>query len=480
MIHVTFSLLVLTTRPRDRDAPGGREITRTSHGPRTASPRRIDTKPSIKHVPNCPAHEIRSTAFHARPGLARNICCEKVGSLYRSLLLLYLFTRCSSSQHLLGWVEGSISLLSSGAAVWLRTAPRDPFHGRSMLRTPPSADSPTLRVIDRAELSRHNTVESTWIVIDGLVYDVTGFKHPGGWNRIFELAGTDATRAFKLVKHSADAFKYMPNMCIGRLASGEGEAESSSYGNASEVPGGQSAKSTPSRPLTEGYHHRDAKPGDSMWNTRCRGFLPSRDPLKHVGEPYTILQELVEQMPAALADGCFRRLVEQHTERFAPIAAHLETEPHEEVRASALTLTLTPPSPSRPSPLTSHPSPSPSPSRPPPLTSHLSPFTRTLTLTRRSSSEYMPCTATSARVTYTATHQQRVIAPVRGACPTSSRRAGWRSRSDWGATRRLTMPTASSTIGSASTRSEASHRRTFDCSTASPACSTKNGSSRRM
>lgn len=75
-----------------------------------------------------------------------------------------------------------------------------------------------LRLIDRAELAAHNTEASYWIAIDGMVYDVTNFKHPGGLHRIRLHAGTDATSAFQTVRHSSRAKKYMDNMRIGRLA----------------------------------------------------------------------------------------------------------------------------------------------------------------------------------------------------------------------------------------------------------------------
>jgi indoleamine 2,3-dioxygenase len=64
-----------------------------------------------------------------------------------------------------------------------------------------------------------------------------------------------------------------------------------------------------------------------MWSTRCRGFLPSRDPLVKLTNPvYAVLHELCELMPATLADGSFRSLVEQHIERFGPITAAIEAE----------------------------------------------------------------------------------------------------------------------------------------------------------
>ena len=183
------------------------------------------------------------------------------------------------------------------------------------------------RVVDRSELAQHVSAESCWIVIDGWVYDVTGFSHPGGWNRIFELAGQDATRAFKAVKHSAAAGKYMAKMVVGKLAL---DNAAPAVAPPQERPAVVNVPSNP-RNLTEGSRHRVAKPGESMWSTRCRGFLPARDPFIAVPVPFSVLSELVGQMPAALADGSFRCLVDHHTEAFAPMAAAIVAEGSEEV-----------------------------------------------------------------------------------------------------------------------------------------------------
>ncbi|KAH7117979.1 FMN-dependent dehydrogenase-domain-containing protein [Dendryphion nanum] len=54
------------------------------------------------------------------------------------------------------------------------------------------------RVFDYAEVAKHNTAESCWVVLYGNVYDVTDFipEHPGGAKVILQLAGTDATEEY--------------------------------------------------------------------------------------------------------------------------------------------------------------------------------------------------------------------------------------------------------------------------------------------
>jgi hypothetical protein len=82
-----------------------------------------------------------------------------------------------------------------------------------------------LRKISMAEVAKHNTQESCWMVIRGLVYDMTAFMadHPGGSKPLVANAGKDATRTFEML-HNADKVlkKYGPQFVIGEL--GEAKA----------------------------------------------------------------------------------------------------------------------------------------------------------------------------------------------------------------------------------------------------------------
>ncbi|KAH7116245.1 mitochondrial cytochrome-like protein b2 [Dendryphion nanum] len=55
------------------------------------------------------------------------------------------------------------------------------------------------RLIDGAEVAQHNNKNSSWIVLESKVYDVTSFlpQHPGGAAILLKQAGTDATNEFK-------------------------------------------------------------------------------------------------------------------------------------------------------------------------------------------------------------------------------------------------------------------------------------------
>ena len=69
------------------------------------------------------------------------------------------------------------------------------------------------------EVSKHNTEESCWVVIEGKVYDATAFvdRHPGGRLTILHMAGKDATDAFAGF-HPARIYKtLLPSMYKGEV-----------------------------------------------------------------------------------------------------------------------------------------------------------------------------------------------------------------------------------------------------------------------
>jgi cytochrome b involved in lipid metabolism len=70
---------------------------------------------------------------------------------------------------------------------------------------PPNTEQ-NLKLFRLDEINKHNNAESTWIIINDLVYDVTKFimEHPGGEEVILNVAGQDATDAFNDVGHSSD------------------------------------------------------------------------------------------------------------------------------------------------------------------------------------------------------------------------------------------------------------------------------------
>lgn len=76
-----------------------------------------------------------------------------------------------------------------------------------------------LKVYKNEEVSLHNTSESTWIIMNNKVYDVTKFllEHPGGEEVILDVAGKDATEIFNDIGHSSDAKLMAEDYLIGKV-----------------------------------------------------------------------------------------------------------------------------------------------------------------------------------------------------------------------------------------------------------------------
>jgi hypothetical protein len=80
------------------------------------------------------------------------------------------------------------------------------------------------KTFTRAEVAKHNTEDSTWFIIDTVVYDVSEFvdAHPGGEAVLRQVAGTDATVAFYNL-HRHEALQKYADLAIGTI---EGEKQS--------------------------------------------------------------------------------------------------------------------------------------------------------------------------------------------------------------------------------------------------------------
>ena len=73
------------------------------------------------------------------------------------------------------------------------------------------------RVLDMAEVAKHDTREDLWVCIEGRAYDLTRYAkhHPGGWQCLASLAGRDATDAF-VNFHPASVYRaQLPALYVG-------------------------------------------------------------------------------------------------------------------------------------------------------------------------------------------------------------------------------------------------------------------------
>merc|ERR1719331_1162982 len=85
------------------------------------------------------------------------------------------------------------------------------------------AAAPSGGGITMAEVAKHTTKESCWVVVNGEVLDVTKFlkDHPGSELAILTFGGKDATEEFNMI-HPPDVIpKYAPYATIGALGEGK-------------------------------------------------------------------------------------------------------------------------------------------------------------------------------------------------------------------------------------------------------------------
>ena len=76
-----------------------------------------------------------------------------------------------------------------------------------------------LKLISKLELKDNNGLNGKplWILIQGFIYDVTSFKHPGGINVYLVDQSEDEHYKFTNVCHSSEAYKTMDSLLIGQL-----------------------------------------------------------------------------------------------------------------------------------------------------------------------------------------------------------------------------------------------------------------------
>ncbi|KAJ3531395.1 hypothetical protein NM688_g7582 [Phlebia brevispora] len=113
-----------------------------------------------------------------------------------------------------------------------------------------SGSSAPLRKFTREEVSRHNTPDDLWIIIDSKVYNVTRFKdlHPGGTSVFLDedIPGQDATEAFYgLHLHEVLELPQYRRLQVGTIEGEEPQLYGKIQGQISQVPYAEPAWLTP-------------------------------------------------------------------------------------------------------------------------------------------------------------------------------------------------------------------------------------------
>ena len=85
---------------------------------------------------------------------------------------------------------------SGATATWEKRL--NPVASPTTPATAPSDAGATSNALTMEAVAQKNTVDNCWVVVSGIVYDLTGYanSHPGGAVNIANLCGTDATNAF--------------------------------------------------------------------------------------------------------------------------------------------------------------------------------------------------------------------------------------------------------------------------------------------
>ncbi len=122
----------------------------------------------------------------------------------------------------------SLFFLAAGCSVNTGDMPSGAQNESSALESgsdsEPTNDSVESKTYSMEEVALHNTAEDCWFVIDGKVYDVSGYgeRHPGS-DAVYQGCGKDATELFETrpmgsgTPHSDRARGFLPNFEIGTL-----------------------------------------------------------------------------------------------------------------------------------------------------------------------------------------------------------------------------------------------------------------------
>ncbi|KAJ4302374.1 hypothetical protein N0V88_002518 [Collariella sp. IMI 366227] len=153
------------------------------------------------------------------------------------------------------------------------------------------------KTFTRDEVAKNNTEDSTWFIIDAVVYDVSDFldAHPGGEAVLRQVAGTDATVAFYNL-HRHEVLQKYADLAIGTVAGEKQSIITPEIGDLSPVPYAEPLWLTPQfkSPYFNDSHRRLQR---AMREFTERHIAPEALEKERSGE--LVGQDLIDKMAAA-------------------------------------------------------------------------------------------------------------------------------------------------------------------------------------
>lgn len=149
--------------------------------------------------------------------------------------------------------------------------------------------------------------QNGWLIIFGKVYDVKDYmaKHPGGQDILLGVLGRDATVEFETMRHSQIALKQLEQLLLGSYDTATDSNQDTTQHEGLRKLG-----------LTGGRDGSVA--AESLWDVRCRGFLPAADPVKELPARWAKLAQLTDFIPSFGVQGRFRELAAVELEQTMP------------------------------------------------------------------------------------------------------------------------------------------------------------------